>query len=153
MEEEKQESPETGGLFNRYHFVIELILATVLIISFFLNANSPGWATTLQTIVILGLAIFYFYMAFVPLKSENMVAMVASKLTFIALSVSLIGIQLRIWGLYASLDLMFIGSMALLVCILLLLATSFKNWQKENVLLIVRALVVLIISTVMMQII
>ena len=153
MEDEKQESPGTGGLFKKYYFVVELILASILIISFFLSSSSPGWATTLQTISIIGFAVFYFYMAFIPLKSANTLAMVASKLTYIALSVSLIGIQLRIWGLYASLDLMFIGSMALLICILLLLASSFKNWQKEDVLLIVRALVVLIVSTVLMQII
>lgn len=153
MEDEKQESPETGGLFKKYYFVVELILGIILIISFFLNSSSPGWATTLQTIAIIGFAVFYFYMAFIPLKSANTLAMVASKLTYTALSVSLIGIQLRIWGLYASLDLMFIGSMALLICILLLLASSFKNWQKKDVLLIARALVVLIISTVLMQII
>lgn len=153
MEEEIQEIPETGGLFKKYHFIVELFLAIILIISFFLNSSSPGWATTLQTISIIGFAVFYFYMAFIPLKSANTLAMVAGKLTYIALSVSLIGIQLRIWGLYASLDLMFIGSMALLICILLLLGSSFKNWPKENILLIVRALIVLIISTVLMQII
>ena len=131
------------NLLDKHLLKIELVLIIIIAVGYILKLSSVEYGNLVFNIGLILLPTIYFLSGFISPEGTGMLVIIGRKVIFISYAVVLVGLYFTINQYPGAEKIINIGSITLLVALLIYLLGSFKKWQAKDMVILVRALILL----------